>query len=172
MASPDMQHDLLLGHLALELNFISADMLTAAKQAWSAQKAKSLGQILVDRQAISPHTLGVLENLVQLQVAQDASEEDESPVVAGEATFNTPIAVMTPPADHGVTGMRAPEAQDDATLRFRKLKPHAAGALGQVYLARTRNCGARWRSRKSRNALPTIRMPGRAFSWKQRSRGG
>ena len=66
MASPDMQSDLLLGHLALELNFISGDTLSAAKQAWGKQKAKTLGQVLVDRQAISPHTLGVLENLVQI----------------------------------------------------------------------------------------------------------
>ena len=75
MATPEMQGDLLLGHLALELNFISTDTLSAAKQAWSGQRSKSLGQMLVDRQAITPHTLGVLENLVKLQLAQDASEE-------------------------------------------------------------------------------------------------
>ena len=38
---PDTQREMLLGHLAVELNFISSDTLTAAKQAWSGQKAKS-----------------------------------------------------------------------------------------------------------------------------------
>src|SRR6266404_5239380 len=95
--NPNMERDLLLGHLALELNFINADTLSAAKQAWSGQKTRSLGQILVDRQAISPHTLGVLENLVQLQLAQDASEEADKAGVPDDATMRGEVPILTPP---------------------------------------------------------------------------
>src|SRR5438309_722881 len=102
MASMDINRELLLGQLAVELNFISSDTLAKAKEAWSAQKSKSLGQVLVDRQAISPHTLGVLENLVQLQLGQDASEEAEKAAVPGDATMRGPVALMTPPIDSGV----------------------------------------------------------------------
>jgi WD40 repeat protein/serine/threonine protein kinase len=138
MASPDMQRDLLLGHLALELNFIGADTLSAAKQVWSDQKARSLGQILVDRQAISPHTLGVLENLVQLQMAQDASEEDDKAGQAPEATMPGGVEILTPPVDEAVDGEPSTESQPETTVRFRKVRPLAAGALGQVYEARDR----------------------------------
>src|SRR4051812_19918503 len=99
MASPDMQRDILLGQVALELNFVNADTLSAAMEAWNGQNSKSLGQVLVDRQAITPHTLGVLENLVQLQLGQDASEEAEKVHNAGDATVTEQVAVMTPPVD-------------------------------------------------------------------------
>src|SRR4051794_20807564 len=99
MASPDMQRDLLLGQLAQELNFINTDTLAAAKKAWSGQKSKSLGEILVDRQAISPHTLGVLENLVQLQLAQDASEEGDRPESAKAPTDQADATLVGPSAD-------------------------------------------------------------------------
>ncbi len=137
MASPELQHDLLLGHLALELNFISTDTLSAAKQAWTSQKGKSLGQILVDRQAISPHTLGVLENLVQLQLAQDASEEGDHPEAAKEPTNQAEKTIMAPSPDLRI-GIEpaAIEPPREIPARFRKVNAHAAGALGQVYIAR------------------------------------
>ena len=138
MASPDMQHDLLLGHLALELNFIKTDTLSAAKQAWSGQTAKSLGQILVDRQAISPHTRGVLENLVQLQLAQNASEEGDRPAAAKEPTNPGEATIMAPSPDLRVSSQNATvvAAPQEIPVRFRKVNAHAAGALGQVYIAR------------------------------------
>jgi eukaryotic-like serine/threonine-protein kinase len=136
MASMDMQREMLLGQLAVELNFISGETLSAAKEAWKAQPSKSLGQVLVERQAISPHTLGVLENMVQLQMGQDASEEADKAVVPGDATVRGPVAMMTPPIDAGVDEGSAVATPPESGLRFEKLKPHAAGALGQVYLAR------------------------------------
>ena len=136
MASPDMQRDLLLGQLARELNFINAETLAAAKQVWSGQRSKALGQILVDRQAISPHTLGVLENLVQLQLAQDASEEGDRPESAKALTDHPEATLVGPSADLSADLAPSTENRAETPLRFRKVKAHAAGALGQVYIAR------------------------------------
>ncbi|HZZ78525.1 MAG TPA: protein kinase, partial [Gemmataceae bacterium] len=135
MASPNAenQRDLLLAHLALELNFISPETLAAAKKVWNFDKSRPMGLILVERQAISPHTRDVLENLVQLQLVQDGSEQDPTPPVNADATDFGDVEILSPP--EGPTD--GPLKPDNlASLRFRKLKPHAAGALGQVYLAR------------------------------------
>jgi eukaryotic-like serine/threonine-protein kinase len=131
MSSPEANRDLLLGHLAVELNFISAETLAAAKQAWTSQNHTSMGQVLVDHQAISPHTRDALENLVQLQMAQDASDADGSPPGEANATdLGVVDDLIAPPSSVDGVQAEAPE------LRFRKLKAHAEGALGQVFIAR------------------------------------
>src|SRR5207302_577746 len=44
--------------------------------------------------------------------------------------------ILTPPVDESANGGPATERQPGSALRFQKVKPHAAGALGQVYIAR------------------------------------
>jgi WD40 repeat protein/serine/threonine protein kinase len=127
--SSDSQRDLLLGHLALELNFINAETLEAAKKVWNADKSKAMGQILVERQAITAHTRDVLENLVQLQ----ANEEGHTPASNPDETDRGAVIPMEPPPEFA-PGAAPSDVAD--RLRFHKIRPHAQGALGQVFLAR------------------------------------
>ena len=62
---PPTLSNLLFGILALRLGFISREALIAALRAWVRGKAKPLGQILLDREALYPGTHAVLERLVQ-----------------------------------------------------------------------------------------------------------
>ena len=51
---PSAARSLLFGLLALQNNFINRDALLAAFNVWVADKSQSLGQILLDRGALSP----------------------------------------------------------------------------------------------------------------------
>ena len=136
MSDQETQRDLLLGHMALELNFINNDTLDAAKKTWTKDKSRPMGEILVERQAISAHTRAVLENLVQLQLSQEASEHEIDMAIA-DANEHGNVAVLTPPEPATGEAEPAPDGKlAPAEPRFKKLKPHAQGALGQVYLAR------------------------------------
>ena len=73
--SPGNPHEgatksLLLGLLALQNNFIDRDTLLAAFNAWIADKSQSLGQILLDRGALTPARHAVLHTLVQEHLEQ------------------------------------------------------------------------------------------------------
>ena len=48
-----LDRNLLLGTLALQLDFIRPEALIAAMHAWAAAKTRSLGQILVEQGALS-----------------------------------------------------------------------------------------------------------------------
>src|SRR5437867_1873626 len=56
--------DLLLGVMALQLNFISQPDLKRALGDWVADRARSLGQVLVDQSALTPHRHELLGQLV------------------------------------------------------------------------------------------------------------
>src|SRR5712692_5071108 len=51
---PSADRNLLFGILALQMDFIRRDALIAAMNAWVLDKAKPLGQVLVERQALRP----------------------------------------------------------------------------------------------------------------------
>ena len=51
---PSADRNLLFGILALQMDFISRDALIAAMNAWVLDKAKPLGQILVEQKALRP----------------------------------------------------------------------------------------------------------------------
>src|SRR5581483_8916228 len=55
--------NLLFGVLALQLDFISRDALVAAMNAWVLDKAKPLGQILLEQGALRPDALSLLDAL-------------------------------------------------------------------------------------------------------------
>jgi hypothetical protein len=66
MSSSD--RNLLFGILALQMDFISRDALIAAMGAWVLDKAKPLGQILVEQGHLKPQHLALLEPLVQAHI--------------------------------------------------------------------------------------------------------
>jgi hypothetical protein len=65
MATPsDPGRNLLFGVLALQLTFITREALIAATSSWVLDKTRSLGDILIEQQALAPETRALLESLV------------------------------------------------------------------------------------------------------------
>jgi hypothetical protein len=62
---PAADRNLLFGILALQMDFISRDALIQAMNAWTLDKPKPLGQILVEHGALRPEKRDLLETLVQ-----------------------------------------------------------------------------------------------------------
>jgi hypothetical protein len=64
-SNPSADRNLLLGILALQMDFISRDALIAGMQAWVFRKSTPLGQILLERGALRSDTHTLLEALVE-----------------------------------------------------------------------------------------------------------
>jgi serine/threonine-protein kinase len=156
--------NLLFGVLALQLDFISRDQLIAAMNAWVLDKHKPLGQILQEQRALRADDREALELLVARHLERHGQEPQRSlaalsvgpqlrdelrSVADGElhTSLDTLPPLRNPPtpteAHRPAAGGR--QARDAAAAeplstgpRFRVLRPHAEGGLGQVSVARDR----------------------------------
>src|SRR5262249_44753943 len=75
---PGADRNLLFGILALQMDFIQRDALIAAMNAWLLDKAKPLGQILVEQQALDPDNRALLDTLVQRHLAMHGGDIEKS----------------------------------------------------------------------------------------------
>ena len=64
MSQRATDRNLLFGILAMQMDFISRDDLTAAMNSWLLEKDRSLGEVLVDRGALAPGDHALLEPMV------------------------------------------------------------------------------------------------------------
>jgi serine/threonine-protein kinase len=166
MAQPHADRNLLFGILALQLDFISPDQLVAAMKAWVDNKDRPLGEILVGQQALAADARAALEVLVEKHLEQHDHQPQRSlaslslhPDVRadldriGDAELHGTLATVLPvPVPPHLWPFRAPGEStswpdaDEAVgtvgertasgLRFRVVRPHAEGGLGQVSVAR------------------------------------
>jgi len=156
---------LLFSLLALQNNFIDRDTLLAAFNAWVADKSKSLGQILLDRGALSPARHALLASLVAEHLEHHGRDPELSLAVltvipaVREDLENMPdvdlqasllylglaatdghgesVGPTTTDPDSESTGSWDNESEaTDAEGRFRIIRFHDRGALGEVYVAR------------------------------------
>jgi serine/threonine protein kinase/formylglycine-generating enzyme required for sulfatase activity len=150
VASQD-DSNLLFGIIALQMDFITRDQLVAAMGAWALDRSLSLGQVLVEQQAIGEARRLLLESLVQEHVRHhgDATRSLASLDPAGDAraaletiedeglqdslgrTRPDPGEVTTPDGTAGGSVGRLTSGG-----RFRILRLHAKGGLGEVFVAR------------------------------------
>ncbi len=154
---PAAAQSLLFGLLALQNNFIDRDTLLAAFNAWVADKSQSLGQILLDRGALSPARHAVLQVLVQEHLQQHGFDPERSlaaltivPVgprrPRGDCRTSTsrpassisawPTTGGDRPRRESTANWDEESAATDAEGRFRIVRFHDRGALGEVYVAR------------------------------------
>ncbi len=151
---PVADRNLLFGILALQMDFIGRDALVRAMNAWVLDKAKPLGQILVEQQALGGERRALLEAVVQEHLKQHGDDAERSLASVrsldslreeleriGDPDVQASLGHVPPAADPGATGPFAGGASSVGApsvvgRRFRVLRPHAEGGLGKVSVAR------------------------------------
>jgi serine/threonine-protein kinase len=152
MSKPHADRNLLFGILALQMDFISRDALVSAMNAWVLSKEKPLGEILLGQGALRPDAYALLEGLVAKHLELHGHDAERS--LAALSSLGSVREQLRQVADPEVEASLAhvsrerPEEDPHATrplsageptsagLRFRILRPHARGGLGEVFVAR------------------------------------
>jgi eukaryotic-like serine/threonine-protein kinase len=139
---PNAAHNLLFGMIALQMNFISRDILIAAMRRWTFDKSKPLGQLLEEQGQLTTEQRHLLEQLVVEQ--QKAHENDPEKTVRVTPPDETIPYDSQYPVDNDVTstftigpgkvpGQSSVVAADAS--RYQILRIHAKGALGEIFVA-------------------------------------
>jgi serine/threonine-protein kinase len=142
-APAPVERNLLFGLLALQVGLVTREQLLDAVTSWIADKARPLGEALVERGLLRPHQLALLDGLVEdhldrqgraaLPIESEAQRdlariEDEDV----QRTLGTATASLHPAGP----GPRAAVTARSRTMRYRKMREHARGGLGEVFIAR------------------------------------
>jgi serine/threonine protein kinase/tetratricopeptide (TPR) repeat protein len=148
MSSDSTDRNLLIGLLALQNNLITREQLVSAFSLWALDKSRVLADLLQEQQALKPDARSLLEALVQMHVAQHDGDPQQSLRALsslGDARQEL-LSVASPELQASLTLIRPEVRSPDlyATqagvmtsqgTRFRILRPHARGGLGEVHVA-------------------------------------
>ena len=145
MANP-ADRNLLVGILALQMEFISKEELLASMQLWIINKQKPLETVMLERKALRKDTHDLLVALVAKHL--EIHDEDAQKSLASLSSIGTVRDRLERVADEDVEAslsivsqepdpfLTMPEPQSKiGGARFRVLRPHAEGGLGRVYVA-------------------------------------
>src|SRR5262249_42542531 len=152
MPHPAADRNLLFGILALQMDFISRDALITALHAWVLDKAKPLGQILLDQGQLSAERLQLLEALVAEHLRAHGDDPQHSlAALSSVSSVRQALAGVADPdvqarlAQAGASAAADPHRTSaechrtgdgsPAPIRYRILRPHAKGGLGEVFVA-------------------------------------
>ena len=155
MADSIHDRNLLVGILALQMDFINREQLIAAMQEWLLNKHAKLEDILLTRHALRQDTyeflvamlakhlevhggdaeqsLAAISSLTSVRRDLDILQDDDVAATLNRASLAR-VASGEPVASGETTVSRAPLPHDPGG-RFRVLRPHARGGLGQVSVA-------------------------------------
>src|SRR5579864_1679843 len=147
-------HDLLFGLLALQIGLIDQGQLVAAFQAWTRDKVRPLADLLIARGDIDSEQRAGIEAMVALHLKKHGSDAEKSlaAILAGRSTRETLERIGDPEIGASLchVGSAHPSTEDgdvdrtttfsfgaatSAGQRFRTLRPHARGGLGQISVA-------------------------------------
>ena len=147
---------LLLGVLALQNNFVDRHQLVSAFDRWVSDKKKSLADVLVQMKVITREEKALIEALVERHISKNGGDaqaslaaissagsivSDLKPVFDNDlqvslghlARSPRPSASMV--SDPMATMLPSVGASSSGSSRFRVLRPHARGGLGEVFVA-------------------------------------
>jgi serine/threonine-protein kinase len=147
MTSPEhpstADRNLLFGILAIQVNFIDRDELIAAINIWVLEKHKPLGQILLERRKLTADQVGAINTLIEQHLKMHGDDPELSlratvalPFdldVVQDADMQASIAKLSPVRDIDETLSPHQSRSEDA--RYRKLRHHADGGQGRVFVA-------------------------------------
>jgi WD40 repeat protein/serine/threonine protein kinase len=150
MAQGNADRNLLFGLLALQTNLVDPAAIVAAFHIWTRDKSRSMGQVLIDQGAINSAQRDLLEGLVDVHVQKHGGDVEKSLASVGsagaireglEAIADSDLAASlahvcpsTNNAPSATQTLRAVESPFE-NLRFRILRFHARGGLGEVFVA-------------------------------------
>jgi eukaryotic-like serine/threonine-protein kinase len=151
MARRDSDLNLLFGILALQMDFIARDALIASMGVWALEKHRTIGEILVERGDLDPTDRALLGVIVDRHLARHNGDPVAS-LVAVSSIDSTAEALRQSVADpdvlasiahfstesqHDPHATRPPDSTDyvPAAIRYRKVRDHAKGGLGIVFVA-------------------------------------
>jgi eukaryotic-like serine/threonine-protein kinase len=167
MNQSSLDHNVLFGLLALQVDLINGDQFVTAVAKWAVEKARSLGEILVDQGALTAKLHDAVEPMVAAHVERHGGDPARS-LASLSSTEQVRgalhrVAAAVPELQAGLSHLGATTlgigAENEATTdvvghqapsgrptgapagRFRVLRPHARGGLGQVYVARDNELG-------------------------------
>jgi serine/threonine-protein kinase len=142
-------YNLLFGVLALHMDLIAREPLVAATRTWVLDKRKPLAQVLVEQGALPAKHRALLEPLVQAHVQRHGGDPQaslatlsslasvrEELAATADLAVQTSLARIAAPRPTDEDPADAAGAATSSGTRFRILRPHAQGGLGEVYLAR------------------------------------
>ena len=161
--SASADRNLLFGILAVQLDFVTRDALIAGMGAWLLDKGKSLSDILCDQGHLTPERLQLLTALVAEHLRQHNDDPQRSLAALSSIprTFQQQLAALPDAAVQQSIAMvgeakAQPVSTDDAdpnrTIaqplsppgppnRYRILRLHARGGLGEVFVAEDTELG-------------------------------
>jgi serine/threonine-protein kinase len=146
MAQP-AERNLLFGVLALQRGFLNRDQLVAALTAWAAEPTQSLASILIKRGMLGEGECAFLEMAVQEQVEQHGNASSSIASLGAEPVLrdlfdslhDSALSSSLAPLVEGSTAPKSPGDRLDGPAttgsRYRIVRRHAAGGLGEVFLA-------------------------------------
>jgi hypothetical protein len=153
MARVDADRNLLFGLLALQNNFIDRDALLDAFSRWVHDRSVPLGQILRDNGALKSDEYDLLQALVAKHLEKFGDDPQASLAALSsigsvrddlsriaDAELQASLAHVSTARQDGDDPFRTVTpstlgASASAGTRFRILRPHAKGGLGQVSVA-------------------------------------
>ena len=148
----------LVGIFALQMDFIDRDQLARAVSVWAGDKTRPFTRILRDLGAIEEVECALLETVVSRHLARHGSDPEKSLAAITEATAQVAaargnlesiadlgfgsvprgLATAPPPSEREPVDLdRTADARIEDTdgNRFRLLRLHDRGGLGEVYVA-------------------------------------
>src|SRR5262245_25752290 len=143
--------NLLFGILALQMDFIARDALIASMHAWVLAKSRPLGDILQDQGALQADDRALLDALVQRHLLRHDNDVQRSLAAVSsihsarqhleriaDADVQASLAQVAARSgsDSEVTSEHLGPGTQAAQARYRILRPHAQGGLGEVFVAR------------------------------------
>jgi serine/threonine protein kinase len=152
MVASAADRNLLFGILALQMDFISRDALIQAMHAWVLEKAKPLGQILVERGTLPGDLRECVEVMIDKHVQVHGNDPQQSlAAISSASSIPQDLQEIADPDVHAslarVAAAREEPTDSHATRsvsagtasrgsRFRIIRPHARGGIGEVFVAR------------------------------------